>query len=238
MADSQNWEGFWQDYRSLEPVTETDLYFQVGRTVKQKPVESQIFAHSMRKIMERLSLNERDVLVDLCCGNGLCTYEFREVVSQIIASDFSLPLITAAKKFKSADNIEYHLANALDFLSNFKNNWQVTPTKYLMNFALAYFTPIELENILNNMLVISQGAFSFYITDVPNEERKWNFYNTEERKQKYYSDIASGDNTNAGMGRWWKPLEIEAICSKLELNCQISDQDELSDYRMDILIGK
>jgi hypothetical protein len=237
MENTNNWESFWRGWRTKDVQTEDDLYFQVGRTTQQKPMKKELFDMVNKDIIDVLALTENDILVDLCCGNGLCTYEFRDVVQQIIAVDFAPQMIETAKKYKAAPNITYCLDNIFEFLEAFNNNWNCCPTKFLMNGGLPYFTAEELKTILVNIKKISNGNFISFFTIVPNELLKWNFYNTEERKQKYLENVATGNFINDGIGRWWAPSEIEEICASLTLKCIIRNQaPPLSDYRMDIVI--
>src|SRR6185295_11042940 len=151
MDQTEKWQDFWKEWRNKNIEKEEDLYFQVGRTTQQKPMEKELFDMVNKEIIEILHLNANDILVDFCCGNGLCTYEFRNVVKKIIAVDFAPQMIEAAKQFKSAPNIIYCLGSVHEFLENFKSNWDVQPTKFLMNGGLPYFTPEDLRSILTHI---------------------------------------------------------------------------------------
>ncbi len=237
MEIQKNWEDFWKSWRSKKIENDDDLYFQVGRTTNQKPSPKEIFDFQNQDIRNALSLNQDDVLVDLCCGNGLCTYEFRDQVKQIIAVDFAPGMIDAARQFKSASNITYCLGGVIEFLAHFNKNHDVHATKFSMNGGLPYFTPDELKTILGLIKIISGGEFISIFTIVPNELLKWNYYNTEERKQKYLKNIATGNFINDGIGRWWHPDEIEEICTALGLECVVNNQPPfISNFRMDIVI--
>ena len=192
----------------------------------------------VEKIIRDLDFSPNDILVDFCCGNGLFTYELKGHVKQIIGVDFSQNIIDTANKYKSAPNITYCIGSVLDFLKDFKDKLPgIIPNKFLMNDALAYFTPADLENMLIYMKAISPG-FKFLIRGVPNDTLKWNYYNTEERKATYYANLAKGDYTNDGLGNWWLPDDITAICEKLKLKCMLRNQElPVSDYRMDMIIS-
>src|SRR5579872_829906 len=123
-------------------------------------------------------------------------------------------------------------------MRTFKDAWPgVHPNKYLMNDSLAYFSPADLENMLTGIMAVSP-EFTYLIRGVPNDELKWNYYNTPERKQFYYDLVAKGDLTNDGLGTWWQPEDIRVICDKLSLQCVIRNQElPVSDYRMDIIVS-
>ena len=243
MEQFDNWQTFWDKflldrYGKEEVQTEDDLYFQVARTVNRKPVEKEVFDKIIEHIISGLSLSPNDILVDFCCGNGLFTFELKDKVKQIIGVDFSQNIIDTANKFKPAANITYCLGSVTEYMKTFSESWPgVKPSKYLMNDSLAYFTPPDLETMLRS-IVKASAEFRFLIRGVPNDQLKWNYYNTEERKQVYYANIAKGDLTNDGLGSWWAPEEITAICKGLNLKCIIQNQQlPVSDYRMDVIIS-
>lgn len=243
MEQFDHWQEFWDNflqkrYGKEAVQTEDDLYLQVARTVNRKPITQEAFYQILEQINIDLGLSPEDVLVDFCCGNGLFTYELRDKVKQIIGIDFSQPIIDTANKFKSAANITYCLGSVVDYMQTFNDNWPGTkPNKYLMNDSLAYFTVGDLEQMLRGIQGVS-GEFKFLTRGVPNDELKWNYYNTPERKQFYHDLQAKGDLTNDGLGSWWKPADIKAVCDKLGLNCIIRNQElPLSNYRMDVIIS-
>ncbi|MCD6012867.1 MAG: hypothetical protein K0Q79_2729 [Flavipsychrobacter sp.] len=243
MEQFDNWQQFWDEflvkrYGKEEVQTEDDLYLQVARTVNRKPITREAFDEIIKQINIDLALSKDDVLVDFCCGNGLFTYELKDKVKQIIGIDFSQPIIDAANKFKPAANITYCLGSVVDYMQTFKENWPgVKPTKYLMNDSLAYFSVADLEGMLKGIMSASD-RFTYLTRGVPNDELKWNYYNTPERRQ-FYADLqAKGDRTNDGLGSWWQPADIRRVCDELNLQCIIRNQQlPLSNYRMDIIIS-
>lgn len=243
MEQYDHWQEFWDKfllnrYGKEEVQTEEDLYLQVARTVNRKPVAKEVFDKIIECILADLDLAYSDVLVDFCCGNGLFTYELKDKVKQIIGVDFSQPIIDTANKFRAAPNITYCMGGVVEYMKTFKDAWPgVSPNKYLMNDSLAYFSPADLENMLTGIMAVSP-EFTYLIRGVPNDELKWNYYNTPERKQFYADLIAKGDLTNDGLGTWWQPSDIRAICDKLGLQCVIRNQElPVSDYRMDIIVS-
>jgi SAM-dependent methyltransferase len=238
-----NWQEYWDKfllnrYGKEEVQTEDDLFMQVARTFNRKPVEKEVFDIILLEIAATLKLSPTDVLVDFCCGNGLFTYELRDKVKQIIAVDFSQSIIDAAHKFKSADNITYCLGDVVSYMKTFTDTWPgVKPDKYLMNDSLAYFSSTDLEDMLKNIMTVSD-QFEFLLRGVPNDKLKWNYYNTPERKLFYADLIAKGDLTNFGLGSWWNMEDIQHICKQLNLNILLKDQQPpVSDFRTDIVIS-
>lgn len=232
-----DWNSFWNNYRTLESGTERDLFFQVGKTINKEPVSEAVFNASFEDIVNSLIIKETDTVLEMCCGNGLVTFPLSQITKKIYAFDFAPHLVEAAKKFKKNDTIVYKVGDAkASFLDLFQ--FDQIPNKYLMNDALGYFTPSELTQIL---LYIMKNVpiFSFYLTGVPNDALKWNFYNTEERKETYLNGVTNGDESNNGMGKWWKKSELLEIAESLDLKVTLKNQiPTISNYRMDVLFEK
>lgn len=238
MSTNHRWLKFWGTYRSIEAKCDDDLFFQVGKTVDKKRISSEAFSLAVERIREKLYLQIDDVLLDLCCGNGLLTYELHTFVKQINGLDFTCHLIDAAKELKSAPNISYFRANTLDPFHKFIQLSNGRPNKFLMNDALAYFQENDLITLIKNINTISGGDFIFFATGVPNILLKNKFYNTPQRRAEYQSMLDSGDENNKGLGKWWNPETVLAIAANIGVNCFIENQPlPLSNYRMDILFS-
>ncbi|MGO9022560.1 MAG: GNAT family N-acetyltransferase [Syntrophobacteraceae bacterium] len=242
MSKYDNWDVFWDEYFSSrygkeQVVTEEDLYFQVARTVNRRPIGSEVFHQIVDEIIEDLLLMPEDILIDLCCGNGLFTFELKDNAKQIIGVDFSKKMIDTANKYKRAPNITYCLGNVIEHLDTMRAaRPTIIPNKYMMLGSLGYFSSGELIRMLTSIILLSHD-FKFVIRDVPNAELKWNFYDTAERKKSYNKLLELGDLTYDGIGNWWSPDDIKNICDGLRLKCSIRNQElPISNYRMDVLI--
>jgi hypothetical protein len=233
---SDQWKKFWKSYNAIEPANEDDLYIQVGKTANRAPVSKEVFENFVYDVINKLDLKNSDILLEMCCGNGLLTYPLSQTVKQIYAFDFTEALIDAAVKYKSNDNIEYVTGNAKeDFTKIFKQELPAI-NKFLINDSTSYFSPEELERIIERIFTISKD-FKFYLTNVPNNENKWNFYNTPERKANYEKAVQSGDIFLGGIGRWWEKSEFINIAEKFNLKIEIFDMNNEYSYRMNILLS-
>jgi hypothetical protein len=236
MEKKIDWEEFWGNYRNIESREESDLFFQVGKTIDKKPVPKEMFENMIRNIAGVLGLSDKDVLLEMCCGNGLLTKPLSALCHSIYAFDFTPHLIETAKKFKQRNNIIYRIGDAkADFFRLF--DFDNRPNKFLMNDSLGYFTPADLSSILG-LMIKNAPDFSFYITGIPSDALKWNFYNTPERKASYLSYVKNGDESNNGMGRWWKNEEFSDIARSFNLKVSLENQAEaISNYRMNALFA-
>ncbi len=245
---SKHWQSFWGNYRNADARSEDDLFVQVGKTIAREPIPRDMFASMVERIVDRLQLGREDHLLDMCCGNGLVSFELAPVAGCVTGVDFADHLIKAANAFKSLPNIDYRVGDVTLPIAEMigrasGGDGRVAgpmPSKFLMNDALAYFDPPMLGAILDNILAAGDGrTFRFLLTGIPNSAFKWNFYDTPERRQRHSENMLAGDDTNDGLGRWWDAAEIEAACAERGLEVDVQNQPEsISDYRMDALIWR
>jgi SAM-dependent methyltransferase len=231
------WFTFWRNYGPETVLTEEDLYKQVGLTIGKKPIGKDLFEKIVNHIRFLLDLSRKDELLDLCCGNGLISYELAENIDKLIGIDFVPHNIHTAIEHKSRNNIKYFVGDVVTPLHNLIGTNEF-PNKYLMNGSLSYFEPKEFEIILRNIIEhMCDKPFEFLLTAVPNYDLKWNFYNTPERVMKHIENETKIWNANDGLGRWWRPEEVFEVCSFFGIRPIIRNQKPgLSNYRMDILI--
>lgn len=232
MEKENDWKFFYENYRNIEGNNEEDLYFQVGKTINSAPISEQQFGLILNSITTNLKLNKNDTILELCCGNGLVTHPLSFFVKKIYAFDFTSRLIETAKKYKQTNTIFYTTGDAKDNFFDFFQ-FETIPNKFLMNDAMACFMPEDVASIVQKMLHI---PFHFYITGVPNNDLKWKFYNTPERKEKYLKNVEKNDIFNEGMGRWFSEQEFIDIATKFNINIHIEKQWEgVANYRMNVL---
>ncbi len=230
-----DWYKFWQKYRLVKINDENDLLFQVGKTVNQKPISKKEFNLYVQNIKNKLSLNGKDILLDLGCGNGIVTYELSNYVKQVIGIDFSNALITNAKKYKSRDNIHYNEGNILD-----KKILQIDYgyNKILISATLQYISLSNFSELLNNLSFILPNRSKIYITDILDADRKWNYFRTFRQKFDYLIKIKLL-RKSLGLGKWWNKNEIITLADKYNFSCKFFSQNEKlssSHYRFDILL--
>lgn len=244
---SKHWQSFWSSYRNADAHSEDDLFVQVGKTIARRPIPRDMFANMVERIIERLELGREDHILDMCCGNGLISFELAQTAGHVTGVDFADHLVKAAMKFKSLPNIRYRVGDvALPIVDLIDGTPQKSrgagdmPNKFLMNDALAYFDPETLSKIVYNICAARDGQpFGFLMTGIPNSALKWNFYDTPERKLRYEESVRAGDVTNDGLGRWWDAAEIEAVCARRGVQVSLTNQpDAISNYRMDALIWR
>jgi len=231
------WKNFWEDYRNITIETQSDLFYQVGKTKNKLPINKADFENLIEDIIVSLQISKNDVLLELCCGNGLITKIVAQRCKEVYAFDFTKHLIDTAQEFNADANIFYTIGNAKeDFFKLFPFN--ELPNKFLFNDALAYFTPADLKKIIETISNYCSN-FELYVTNVPLDELKYNFYNTPERVQHYEENLKNGDFSNNGIGRWWSEQELISIAEDFKLHYKIQQPDAaLTNFRINILYKK
>lgn len=236
---SKDWKSFWRGYRTPVAHSEDDLFLQVGKTIDSKPIERAVLAQMVAAIVRSLKLTAQDRLLDLCCGNGLLSFELALTAAHVTSVDFAPHMIQAAHEFKMRPNIEYRVDDVLKPVDELVGSG-ARINKVLMNDSLAYFDADGLSRLLGNLQAyFGKEPVRFLMTGIPNYDLRWNFYNTPERRARFEDHERRGDDTNDGMGRWWRPQEITRICELRGLSVEISNQPyPISTYRMNALVTR
>jgi len=236
-AAPHDWREFWGNYRNRKATSLDDLFVQVGQTVQRLPIPQAQFKILVSRIIEKLELSRDDDVLDLCCGNGLISYEIAACAKSVAGVDFSRHLIQSARELRPRNNIEYLIGDVISDLPGILKT-RPFPQRILMSFSLAYFTPAQFASLLGTLTRFAQGRpFRFVITQIPRFELKENFYSTPERMARHLACEKEKPDVNDGLGRWWRADEIVEICRSAGLRAEIENQPPLlSNYRMDALI--
>ncbi|MHA1757629.1 MAG: class I SAM-dependent methyltransferase [Promethearchaeota archaeon] len=230
-----DWKIFFEDY--VKKRKNKDLLTQVGKTVGGVPIKNKQFEALILDISEKLNLNKNDILLDLCCGNGVVTEKFSEKCKKIIGLEFSETLINIAKKKCTKQNITY-VNMDIRSLNKLKMELKNKISKVLLYDALAYFNPKELYDLLIILKSFCQKNTIMLIGSVLDKDLLWNYFNTTRRKINYILKIKLLKK-KVGLGKWWKKSEIEKICEQLSLKYEFLSQDpnlHTAHYRYDVLI--
>jgi len=230
-----NWQDFWNKFPTR--FNDDDFFRQVGKTYQGKPITEKQFQVLINQITDNIQLGKEDVVLDLCCGNGLISAKIAEFCNHVVGIDFSEPLIKTANLYHRKQNISFYHLSAMDI------DKTIVPkdtlfTKVYMYEALQHFTENQLKPLLDSIFDLSEQNVIVYLASILDYDRIWSFYHTEELKKQYYEGTSKGELL---LGTWWKKDYIIKICGENNLNCSIIDQDSLlttSHYRFDVLITK
>lgn len=227
----KDWYSHWQKYPSTTP--EAAFFEQVGKTVNKKPVPEEFISAIIESIRYNLQLEEHDIVLDLCCGNGLLSRLVANYCLSLNGIDYSEVLIHVAKKFNRPDNVSYVCGSVLGVHSLIRHEIH----KAYMYEALQHFTPGMLSLLFDELKVMFRdNSFSLFIGSVPDWSRRWKFYNTLSRKLDFLWKTIINEEA---IGTWWCKKDITFLCKAKNLSVQFIDQNPIlhtSHYRFDMLI--
>lgn len=229
-----DWAKYWANYP--KKVGEDEYQKQVDNTINGEPYSEEEYQEMVSGICERLDLQKDDVLLELCCGNGLLTVELAKKCKQVIGVDFSEPLLEVANRVHRPENVSYQRLDLLELdqlliaKSKFFN-------KSLLHSGLQFFQKKSFKFILETMINLLSNPKIILLSSVPDKSKKWMLFNTPQRKMKYiYYQISNQDR----IGTWWDKQFIKKVCQELNLNCEFypeSVDQPASYYRFDVKIS-
>lgn len=196
---------------SLEP---SEYLKQVGHTLGGVPISDSEFNYLIADIKKGLDLSSRDVLLDLCCGNGTITKQLSDSCYSISAIDLSEKMISIAKQYNNPNNISYIHGDVRDINKFFGDKKEFS--KVLMFAALQHFNTNDLVNLIRLISSVSSKEFSIFLGFIPDAAKKWIFYNSIKKRIAYFQRKLTKSDI---MGTWWHRQYIANVCSKEGFTC-------------------
>ena len=192
------------------------------------------------QILERLEISERDVVLDICCGNGLLTRNVSKRCKSIHGVDFSKILIDAANIESRAPNIKYYLHDALHLSSLFSDSHF---DKSYCEGSLQYFSYENGKKLIEQLSIVTKAGGKIFLGNIPDRLRRSNFYDSVRKKVGFLKGWAVRALTRRDgedrLGWWWHPDKLREHCAALGLECEILEQNKsmpCHHYRFDALI--
>ena len=232
-----DWKEFWNEYPRRAEAGEH--LKQVGKTVGGQPITEETLSLIVEGISASLELQPDDRVLDLCCGNGLLTRQIAPRCKSAVGIDFSEPLIETAKKDHGAENIEYRCLDVRK-LGTILNEFPEPFTKVMCYEALAFLEPEDLDALLAELDKVTVENPIILFGSVLDKTRRWNFFNTLRRKVVYMVKIVILKR-EVGLGRWWKPSEVQEAASRQRMQAKVVPQDSslhTAHYRFDIKLTR
>jgi cyclopropane fatty-acyl-phospholipid synthase-like methyltransferase len=215
---------------------ETEFLKQVQKTVSGQPITPAQLEAQILSIRMALDINHDDLVLDLCCGNGIITSEISKFCSTVMGIDFSEPLINIAQKYNKSKNVSYFCTYALD--QNIKRLVSRPFTKIYMYEALQYFEETDLQRLLELILETSCSNPIIFIGGIPDKDKLWDFYDTDERREEYKRRKSQG---REAIGTWWNRTYIEDVSLLNGFQCEFLSQNPILHsvrYRFDVRLTK
>ena len=192
-------------YDSNSRQSDGSLLKQVGKTVNGRDISELQMKLIVQSIANILRLTTKDLVVDLCCGNGLITERLAPRVRRVIGVDFTPGLIKTAKMHNTLHNIDYIISDVLRLDSGFFLGLK----KVVMYEALQHFSPKQFAKLLDELRSLDTGSLVL-LGSIPNKEKLKVYYDTEEKYAFYVKRESEG---KPHIGRWWSIEEIERLVS-------------------------
>ncbi len=230
-----NWKDFWGKFPNQ--FAKDEFIKQVGKTVQGQPISIEQLDHLIRDVVQKLDLKAEDVVLDLCCGNGLITSAIAKNCQSIVGVDFSKPMIEIAREYHNSINTKYLNMSVLDITAE---NLQSPKsfTKIYMYEGLQYFQEAQLPHLIQTLLALSSERVIILFAGVPDMDKIREFYDTPERQLEYETRKRLGTEA---VGTWWEKTFIRQVCGDHGLQCDFLSQHHLSHtarYRFDIRIKR
>jgi SAM-dependent methyltransferase len=184
-------------------------------------------------IVGHLDLGPLDVVLDLCCGNGLLTAQLAPRCRAVVGSDYSYDLIEIARARHAPSNTTYVHGAAEDIsAADFPDG---RPNKICMNAGLQYFTADMVAKTMTALREVAVGEMTLFFTDVPDSGRIREFYNTPERWAEFERRQAAGTEA---VGTWWDREELTGLMDPMGFDVTMvapAPERQTSHYRFDVL---
>lgn len=225
---------YWKDHFDANALKFPDSPLkQVEATVYGREVDRTQLDLIINAISSSLALTHKDLVADLCCGNGVITKEIAALCRHVDAVDFSKNLIANARSTHAALNIEYSVSDVAMLPDEFFKR----PNKAYMCYAVQHLSAAAFGELLKK---IGQHGHltSFFISGIPDIEKLSFFYDTDEKMAFYRMKEAAGE---PHLGKWWSPSELKSLADDAGLDFQLVPQLPklfTSHYRFDCLISR
>lgn len=225
------WVDFWKNYG--EKATDKDEQTQVLRTFNKQPISKKIWDFTLKDIQKQIGPCSEDLLLDLCCGNGLISRYFSPMVKNIVAVDISEDLLRSVNRFKYP-NIELIAADIRNL--NFD---KCSFNKIIIYAGIQYLTLAETTNLFEKVYCWLKPGGIFFLGDIPNYNKRWIFYDNFERQRIYFENLKKGKEI---VGTWFEPEFFEKLGSFVNFrdSMYLAQHSDLiySSYRYDYKLIK
>jgi SAM-dependent methyltransferase len=232
VVTGRDWQAWWNEVPAQMP--DTDFYHHVGRTVGGRATGEKDLITTSNAIISALQLVGNEIILDLCCGNGLLSKKLAAHCAKLIGVDYSVSLINIARRFNNGSNIYYVVSDVVRIGPGVIGLPQVEAA-YLAS-AFQYFDVTAASELLSRLRAIAAPKFRLFIEGIADEERIFDFYDTSERQEEYRRRTAEGTEH---IKTWWSRRALAELARSEGFNCAAIAQapDRVcAHYRFDALL--
>jgi len=230
---SEEIKNYYRDrIKSRDP---NDFSWQVGKTVSGKVVSDRQIELIVKNIATSLCLDKKDMVLDVGCANGMLTKKISEYVCKIRGVELTAELCEVAKEYNAASNISYITGDILncDVVMNDEKY-----TKVYLYEVIQHLSYQQADVLFEKLKVITVDNVIILIGGILDIEKKWRFFDSEERRCNYFRGLLAGSDP---LGSWYHKDFIKCLARKhgLFVDCY-AQEDELytSHYRFDCVLRK
>jgi cyclopropane fatty-acyl-phospholipid synthase-like methyltransferase len=225
------WKEFWIKHSCATKFDPPQV--QVLRTINKQPISDEEFNAILKDIEEKMDINIGDVVLDLCCGNGLITTYLAPKCKKVVGVDFAQDLTLQIDLVKYS-NISIIIEDILRVQFE-----QKTFDKILIYAGIQYLSVVETIYFFESVVKWLKNDGLFFIGDVPDQSRLWNFYNSNERQAVYFEALK---NDAPLIGTWFEPQWLINLgkysgFKKVDILSQPASLP-YSHYRFDMILKK
>lgn len=225
------WKDFWQSH--AKSTVADHLQRQVLRTLNKKPIAEEQFHEILKYVKDKIKLAKRDDVLDLCCGNGLITTFLASCCKSVIGVDFAEELISQIN-LKKYNNISI-IVEDIRRVSFEEQSFD----KVVLYAGLQYLSYKETVLLFERVMSWLRTNGLFLIADIPDRERMWGFFNSEEREKVYFDTLK---NEKPIVGTWfdrdWLVKLGRYVGFKKTKTLSQPKEFPYAHYRFDLLLKK
>jgi SAM-dependent methyltransferase len=211
-----------------------DFWGQVKRTVNGMPVSQDQIDMIVNAVVAGLELNQDDILLDLCCGNGaLSALLFRHCRGGL-GVDFSEYLISVANaNFSAPPHETYMLQDVVEYCGN-----PVTPERFTKMVCYGSFPFIEYERAEAMLRLLGENFPSLaraFIGNCPDRELMAEFFGDRQLEPGTEND------PDSPIGIWRSQEEFIALANRCGWHAVIHKmppQYYAAHYRYDVILSR
>jgi ubiquinone/menaquinone biosynthesis C-methylase UbiE len=220
-----DWRQYWNHYAQQE---------QDGIAQVQRKDESSI-QDTAAYIVEKLAIESHEVVLDVCCGNGLLTEKMGAICHKILGVDQAENLIQYAVDLTTLPNVKFILSKAENITQHIEKE---SIDKIYLAYSFQYFDKKQQGLlVVQEMLKVLKPGGKILISDIPDAAKESSFYNTLLKKFFRITSLLRNKNS---MGKFWHKKELIDITQKLGVKGTVLNQPEhlpYAWYRFDFLIS-
>lgn len=226
--EKEHWPSFWAEYQNN--IANKDEQSQVLRTRNKQPIDQRKWQITLTTVGQQLELQANDILLDLCCGNGLFCAAFKDQVALIEAVDIS-PELTELLAKRSLQNVTVSTSDMRAVQFSDKQF-----SKVLWYAGIQYIDESDIVSMIRRIRSWMKRDGILMIGDIPDRSKLWNYFNDETRRASYFKGLAERKPI---IGSWLEADWLERLClaSGFVSASAVPQHEELiySDFRFDLI---